>query len=85
MTLPFNLRAGRLGDVDDCLQGLEIAMAMILLKRFSVRIGAEAVPRRIILPYCQWVTRRIWMRTAACGRSMILVVANQPDMLPINP
>ena len=50
---------------------------MMLLKRFSVLRNAEAIQRNTILPFCQWVTRRVWMRTPACGLSMMLVVARQ--------
>ena len=50
---------------------------MILRKFFSVLRKAEAIQRRAIAPFCQFVTRRVRMRTPACGLSMILVVARQ--------
>ena len=50
---------------------------MIRLNRFSVLMKAEAIQRKTILPFCQWVTRRVWIRTPACGLSMMLVVARQ--------
>ena len=50
---------------------------MILRKFFSVLRKAEAIQRLAIEPFCQFVTRRVRMRTPACGLSMIFVVARQ--------
>jgi hypothetical protein len=50
---------------------------MMRSKRFSVLRKAEAIQRKTILPFCQWVTLRVWMRTPTCGLSMMLVVVRQ--------
>lgn len=43
----------------------------------DVEAKVEAIQRRAIEPFSQFVRRRVRMRTPACGLSMMLVVARQ--------